>query len=170
MNQQAFTNLYHAFSQRIYEIALMYGDDDAERAKEWTQQIFVRVWENREKLPEVKSLENWLFILARNLIFEKLKKEAREKTRLKQMHANQVSPVNDTDHALLEKEYSAILQKAIDRLPPQQRKVYLLAKQEGLPHEDIARQLSLSRLTIKTHVKLGSASVRKFVAKHLIAD
>jgi RNA polymerase sigma factor (sigma-70 family) len=166
-DEGAFTELYHTYSHKMYEVALMYGNNDAERAQEWVQQIFVRVWDKREKLPEVQSMEDWLFILARNLIFENLKKEAWETGKIKEMRADHFAPVNDTDHPLLQKEYSVILQKAIDQLPPQQRKVYVLAKQEGLAHEDIAQQLSLSKLTIKTHVKLGSASVRKFVAKHL---
>ena len=43
------------------------------QAEELTQDIFMKVWRNRQKLTQVDNFENWLYILARNLIFDSFK-------------------------------------------------------------------------------------------------
>ncbi len=63
---------------------------------------------------------------------------AREKT----YQSNRADEQNDTDHPLLAKEYQRLFQNAVDQLPPQQKKIWLMAKDEGLSHEQIADRLS----------------------------
>jgi RNA polymerase sigma-70 factor (ECF subfamily) len=66
-----------------------------------------------------------------------------------------------------ESEYNELLQRAIGQLPLQQRTVYVLAKEEGISHEEIAERLQLSKNTIQTHLKLATRSIRKYVAQRL---
>jgi len=166
-NERAFTELYHSYSPNIFRVAMNYTRNNTGLSEELVQAIFIKVWEKRIKLEGVKKIEDFLFVLARNTIFDYLKKEARKNIRHNHLYAVQPESENNTDLMLLEKEYSRILQHAIDRLPPQQRKVYLLAKQDGLPHDEIARRLSLATSTVHTHVKLGTRSVQKYVDTHL---
>jgi RNA polymerase sigma-70 factor (ECF subfamily) len=145
----------------------MYGNQDENLARELVQMVFVRVWEKRKKMAGVKSMEDFLFILARNTIYNYFRTERRISVRERVYQSNREEEQNDTDHPLLAKEYSRILQNAIDQLPPQQRKIYVLAKQEGLNYREIASRLSLTRSTIQTHVKLGTRSIQRFLDRHL---
>ena len=166
-DEQAYTELYHTYSPNIFRVAMTYTRNDTSVAEELVQTIFIKVWEKRAKLEGVTKIEDYLFVLARNTIFDHLKKEARKTIRHNHLYAVQPASENNTELALMQKEYTKILQHAIDRLPPQQRKIYLLAKQEGLPHDEIARRLSLATSTVHTHVKLGTRSVQKYVDSHL---
>jgi RNA polymerase sigma-70 factor (ECF subfamily) len=58
------------------------------------------------------------------------------------------------------------LQQAISKLPVQQQKVYRLAKEQGLSYEAIGQELSLSPLTVKTHMARALAAIRSFLQKH----
>ncbi len=146
---------------------MIYGKQNQELAKELVQIVFIRVWEKRANFAGVRSLEDFLFILARNTIFNFLRNESRITAREKTWQAGRIEEQNDTDHPLLVKEYDRVFQNAIDQLPPQQRKIWIMAKEEGLSRTEIAARLSLAKSTVNTHVKLGLRSIRVYVKKSL---
>jgi RNA polymerase sigma-70 factor (ECF subfamily) len=51
-------------------------------------------------------------------------------------------------------------------LPPQQQKVYLLSREEGLTHQQIATQIGIATETVKKHMMAALRSVRIFVRNH----
>ena len=166
-DEQAFAELYHAYSGNIFRVAMMYGKQNEDRAKELVQIVFVRVWEKHEKFAGVHSIEDFLFILARNTIYNFLRNESRTLAREKTYQSNRADEQNDADHPLLAKEYARVFQNAVDQLPPQQKKIWVMAKEEGLSHTEIADRLSLAKSTVHTHVKLGLRSIRGYVKKSL---
>ena len=64
------------------------------------------------------------------------------------------------------KEAEQILAKAIDQLPQQQKLVYQLSREQGLKHEEIARQLNLSPGTVKNHMIRALKTLREQLEHH----
>lgn len=160
-SEYAFQLLFDRYRNNTYKVALMYIKSPV-LAEEIVQDVFLKLWYQRKNLLEIRSLENWLFTLTRNLTFNCIKKVAHEwKAREKWLDLNVLSE-NTTDHKLLNKEYHELLQQAIDNLSPQQQQVYKLAKEECLSYEAISEHLSISPLTVKTHMARALASVRLF--------
>lgn len=160
-SEYAFQLLFDRYRNNTYKVAQMYVKSPV-IAEEIVQDVFLKLWYQRKNLLEIRSLENWLFTLTRNLTFNSLKKIAYEwKAREKWLDQNVLSE-NNTDHELLNKEYHQLLQQAIDNLSSQQQQVYKLAKEEGLSYEAISEHLSISALTVKTHMARALASVRLF--------
>ena len=111
-------------------------------------------------------MESWLFILTKNLTLNSLKKIAHEWTaREKWVIQNELSE-NNADHKILNAECQQLLQQAIGQLSPQQQQVYKLAKEDGLSYDAISMQLSISPLTVKTHMQRALASIRLFLKQH----
>src|SRR5215813_13799730 len=74
--QDAFATIYARYHEKIY--ALSYHLTRSEvAAEEIVQDVFLKVWMQKEALPEVRDFESWLFILARNYIYTWLKASAR---------------------------------------------------------------------------------------------
>ncbi|MNY54491.1 ECF RNA polymerase sigma factor SigE [compost metagenome] len=63
-------------------------------------------------------------------------------------------------------ETRKMLNAGIDQLPPQQKAVYLLCKEEGMKYEDVARQLNLSVETVRSHMKHALRFLRNFMSEH----
>ena len=63
-------------------------------------------------------------------------------------------------------EYDRLLQDALALLSPQRRLVYQLSRQRGLNHEEIARQLQLSRHTVKNHLVEALRFIRHYFVQH----
>ena len=58
-----------------------------------------------------------------------------------------------TDYAIREKQLASIIEREIDALPPRMREIFILSRRANLSHKQIAQQLDLSELTVKTQVK-----------------
>ena len=71
------------------------------------------------------------------------------------------------DHRLQNKEYDQLLFEAIQQLPPQQKEVYNLSREQGLKNEEIANRLNLSINTVKKHLVLALHSIRAHVLSRL---
>jgi len=62
--------------------------------------------------------------------------------------------------------YYTLIEEAVDRLSPQQQRVYLLSRRDGLKYEEIADQLQLSRNTVKRHMSLALHTIVSYVRLH----
>jgi RNA polymerase sigma-70 factor (family 1) len=166
-DEKAFTALYHAYSPHVFQVAMLYTRQDIDLAEEFVQEVFIRVWEKRSTLAGVVQGEDFFFILARNLIFDHFKKTAREAQRKKLWLAEPGAPDQSAGQSLDARETQALLSQAIAALPPQQRRVYTLAKEQELTMEQIAAQLEISPYTVRTHLKLATRFIRGYVRERL---
>ena len=140
-SEYAFTRLFDQYRGTIYGVSLKFLKSPV-LAEEIVQDVFLKVWHKREEIASVKRLDAYLFIMARNFIFDRIKKmsyEAADEISL----VKQQSSADDSEYLVRQHQCQQLLQQAIDMLPSQQRQVYQFAKQEGLTHEMIAEKLIL---------------------------
>ncbi|RPE13515.1 RNA polymerase sigma-70 factor [Chitinophaga lutea] len=164
-DESAFTALYHRYEAHILQVASLYiKDHDASR--EIVQEVFRKLWENREKLAAVRDARNYLFIIARNCIFNQFKKAAYEQAAQKDLQYA-AEAANDTDYRVRNRECERMLHTAVNSLPPQRKKIYQLAREKGMSYEEIARELSISRFTVKNHMVQALQSIRLYLLQHL---
>jgi len=164
-SEEAFTHIFDHYRTRIYSVALKFLRSPV-LAEEIVQDVFLKLWLKRTELPEIKHLDNFLFIMARNFIFDRIKKmgyEASAQTAL----ANGPSSVDDTEYLVRRHQCQQLLQEAIQLLPPQQKQAYQYAKVEGLSHQAIAQKMGISRLTVKTHIAKALQFIRKYLNTRL---
>lgn len=164
-SEYAFQLVFDRYRNTVYKVAMLYVKSPV-IAEEIVQDVFLKLWFQRHNLGEIRSLESWLFILTRNLTLNCLKKISHEwMAREKWVKDNDLSE-NTTDYKILNAQYQQLLQQAIDHLSPQQREVYKLAKEQGLSYQAISAQLSISPLTVKTHMARAMASIRAFLEQN----
>lgn len=168
-SEQAYTIIYNDYSGNIFHAAMVYAKD-VHIAQEVVQLVFISLWEKRETTAEIGNLQNYLFILARNAIFNHFKRASVEVKAKQGLSASQPRYADNTDHRVRMHQYDHLLQSAVNQLPPQRRTVYKLAREQGLSHEEIARQMKISTLTVKKHMALALRFVRSYLNQHLHAN
>jgi RNA polymerase sigma-70 factor (family 1) len=161
-SEYAFQLIFDRYRNNIYKVSMMYVKSPV-IAEEIVQDVFLKLWFQRTNLKQVRCLESWLFTLTKNLTLNCLKKIAHEWTaREKWIMQNELTE-NTADYKILNAEYHHLLNQAIGHLSPQQQQVYRLVKEQGYSYEAIGQQLSISRLTVKTHMARALASIRLFL-------
>jgi len=157
-----FRQLYDVYHERIYSFAFFLTHSDT-LAKDISQEIFIKIWTHRTELANIRNFNAWLKTIIRNHVYTCLKRIATERIILQKISPAINESANSTETEVLQKEYSRLLHEAISHLPPQQKKVYLLSRQHGLKHDEIARNLGLSTYTVKNHMKAALQAIKLFL-------
>ena len=167
-SEHAFTKIFYHYKGRIYSVALKFLKSPV-GAEEIVQEVFLKLWLKRTELPDIRRLDNYLFILTRNLILDRIKKLSHESaSKMEQLGLTGMeSTIEDSDYLLRQHQCQQIIKNAIDGLSQQQKQVYIFAKEEYLSHEMIAERMGISKLTVKTHMAKALQSIRHYLEIHL---
>jgi RNA polymerase sigma-70 factor (family 1) len=164
-DEAAFTRLFEHYSDSVYKAAWWYLKSHA-LAQEIVQEVFIKVWNKKADLRQVLSFYPWLSTMTKNYIIDYLRSMS-SKALTQQAWADDM-PVeeNSADYKARTSQYERLLEQAIQRLPSQQRKIYRLARMDGLSYDEIGQHLSLSPFTVKTHMQRALSSIREFLREH----
>lgn len=161
-NETAFSELFRRYDKRIYPFVLkMIRTPDL--AEEITHEIFIKIWRHRKKLPEIDQPEAYILTIAARHTLDQIKKRLNENKMLQGLSASKVRSHNDTEEKLLVRDRAALVQQAVDQLPPQQKTVYELSRLEGLNYEQIAQRLQISPNTVRNHLVKALGSIRDYM-------
>lgn len=158
-DERAFSSLFYEYHQHLAGFVF-----SVTRSKELTEEIiqdvFVKLWESRKDLPTVKNFPAWLFIITRNHTLNTLRKLALIKEKQEAVEAHYAL----TEEAAPQQEENlyALLDSAVDQLPQQQKKVYLL-RQQGLKNSEVAFQLDLSVNSVKKYQQWAMQTIVKLI-------
>lgn len=120
----------------------------------------------REALPAIRNFKVYLYVLSRNHALNAVRKIVRERNR-KLKFEKKVADESGHAEEIYSEEQLAIVDRAIEALPEQQRKVFRMSRLEGLTYEEIAERMQISRETVKYYMKLAIESVSRFIRDHL---
>lgn len=150
-NQLAFRRLYELYNADVYRVAF-YILKVEKYAEEVVQDSFLKLWDNRNTVDVDGSLNTYLYVICRNLSFNKLKQLKREQKLFRALQQEDEYLYRDSDHFLTVKEFYESFEAVLDLLPERQRTILRLSRLEGFSHKEIAEQLCISTNTVKNHM------------------
>jgi RNA polymerase sigma factor (sigma-70 family) len=160
--ERAFAQLLRIYGDTIFSQTLAFVKS-VPQTEELTQDIFMKVWRNRAKLLEVDNFENWLFILARNMIYDSFKIKLS-------------SPLEFTDGGGtemltpdLQTEQRATYQllfRGIELLPEKRQQVFRMSRLEGMTHQQIADTLGIHKVTVAQYIVMSISFLKSYLQKH----
>ena len=164
--ESAFAILFDHYRNKVYGLALKLTHSTT-IAEEIVEEVFLKIWVKRPGLGDIHNFQAYLYTITRNDVYKVLKQIAQNyKVILLTEDIHSLSH-NNTDNYIMEKEYSLLLKKAIDRLPKQQKQVYTLIKEQGLKREEAADFLQLQPETVKFHLAQAMKNIRSFCTLHV---
>ena len=145
---EAFKILYHRYYHDLYRFFWL-RTNSLEKAKDFIQDVFTRLWENRKKLDSQKSIKAYLYRIANNLVIDSYRKKSSQ-----EIHFAEGFSENDisTEESL---EFDTTVKLAIDNLPEKIRIVFILSRYHGLKYAEIAQSLKISIKTVES--RMGQA-------------
>ncbi len=162
----AFAKLFSHYRNRIYTISFKLTGANI-IAEEIVQDVFLKIWQKRADLNDIENFSAYLFIVTRNHAYKVLKDIARNYEVVALPDEEQILSDNNTADLLIGKEYTLLLQNAVERLTSQQKQVYYLVKDQGFKRDEVARQLHIRPETVKFHLAQAMKNIRAFCMLHL---
>lgn len=162
-DQRAFTTLFELHQQTVFSIAYKLTKSRS-HAKEVVQDVFLKLWGHREQLTSVENFSAYLYRIARNQGIDALRAIARQAIYTIELAEEQLEKGDlNTLESIDYKETSEIINRAVETLSPQQRKVYQLCHEQGLKYEEAALELGLSAGTVHSHMKQALKNIRLYI-------
>lgn len=164
-HEAAYKRLFTTYWDQVFSTAFLFTKS-REMSQDLAQDVFARIWINKEKLREVVQFESYLFIVARNVIFDRLRQKVftagNETYLMEYFDETSLSP----SHSIELKEMEEILHRGIGILPDQQRKAFCLSRFQGLRHEEIAIKMGISKESVKSYIVRAISHLRKYLSEH----
>lgn len=164
-DRNAFTQLYAHYVHPLYKYIYLFTKSE-EEAKEIQQEIFIKIWENREKLAQVETFEAYLFRVARNRMLDKVRHLQIQHRVMQEIRRTAKQSETTTSDQCAYREYYLVVQQAIAKLPPRRRLIFQLNIENGLSQDEIADQLDISTSVVQKQIYKASSFVRSYLFKH----
>lgn len=159
----AFDTIYNKYCHKLHEFVFMYLKQK-EDAEEIVQEVFIKIWQSRSKIDIYASFESFLFTIAYNATMSLLRKRMSEtKSREYLKSLQQISSAEQVIDELQFKELNQKVQTLLNQLTPRQKEIYLLSREKGLTHDEIAQKLNISESTVNNHL----VATLKFLKSHI---
>ena len=161
-DERAFDALFRHYSALVYRFAYSYLKSRP-AAEEIVQECFIKIWEKRSQLHEDVPLKGYLFTTAHHAILNELRRDQHHLRLHGQVAATGPESVaNEAEYQEMEALYHAALQ----RLPPKQREVFELSRQQGLSYPEIAERQGVSVKTVEAHIMQALKTMRSYFRLH----
>lgn len=170
----AFEELMRRHYERTYAVIVRMVHDN-EKARDLTQECFLRAWRSIGTFARESSFFTWLYQISRNLVISEARRErARPRIKLSidsapgdaddggriDPEASGISP----DGSVLSGERRAALLDAIANLPPDFREVIVLRDVEDLSYEELAQMLEIPVGTVRSRLFRARAELKSRIA------
>lgn len=161
-SEKAFREIYDRYHVQMYYIAKKYVKDSS-LAKDAVQEIFVKLWEKRNKLDENKSIKGFLFTMLRNHVLNMIRDRKKDIVSVSEVDRELLPKKNLTEDEMVYKEYHDIVKEGMAELSERKREVFELRAMNGHSNSEVAEILKINIRTVKTHYYNSSKFIRAYL-------
>ena len=166
-DEQAFELLFKMYYTKLCSYSNKYLLNH-EEAQDVVQDVFLKLWEDRDEIDAKESLKAYLFKITANSSINKLR---RRKVKTKYDEILKFVYVDNSESSpytsFLERELSEYISLALNKIPPQCRRVFDLSRIEGLKYSEIAEYLEISVKTVESHMSKALVILRTELKEYL---
>lgn len=160
----AFELVFHRYKGKLYDFIRrsLPAEGDAESM---VQEIFMKLWINRHQLDPGKSLNAFLYIIARNEIFGHLRKVLVRRKYLEALSFSLEGACETTQRQIDYEELKSLVSELVGSMPEKRKEIFLLSRNEGLSYKEIASQLGISENTVDSQIRKALDYLKENIRK-----
>ncbi|WP_430973764.1 RNA polymerase sigma factor [Sunxiuqinia rutila] len=151
-DMKAFDDIYSTFDYKLQKFIFSLVKTKAD-TEDLVHEVFVKVWENKQKLRNPESFDSYLFSIAYNTTVSFLRSKAKNTEYIEYVKSVQI----DIDEAeVLDgvniEAFNEKLNLLVENLPPRQREVFKMKHFKNYSYKEIAETLGISVNTVENHI------------------
>lgn len=151
---EAFKQFFDHHYPRFYRLAFYYTKSDV-LSEELVSDVFLKIWNNRNKLPEIERLDYYFFQSVKNQALTYLKRESKlpyeDENALKSSRVEYCEPEN----LMIARELAAKIEEAIGQLPGKCEVIFRLVREEGMSYKEVAGLLDIAPKTVENQMHIA---------------
>jgi len=158
-DRESFNKIFRRFYAPLVRFCFRFVTD-TDVAAEIVQDLFVKLWINREKLSINTNFKSYLLRAVRNSAITYINKErnhAETNLRVYSEQSESVDPSEELQSKNLETTYHAVLAA----MPEKRREVFLASRFDGLKYAEISEKLGISVKTVEAHMSAAIKQLRE---------
>ena len=164
-DERAFDTVFHRYYGHLLAIGIRFLKDP-DLAEDAIQDVFLKLWQQRQSLNEAHSLKAFLAVAMKNHVLNLIRNSHHTIwERFSEAAHDFQSAESGQDLADLQ-EYATILEAGIQQLSPRKQEIFRLRVFDGLNNEQVARQLAISINTVKFQYSSASRFIRQYVSRN----
>ncbi len=148
----SFNLIFKNYNQKVYNFCLQLLKNKNE-AEEITQEVFIALWQNRDKIDTKSSIVAYILAIARNQIYKVFRKSLYKQAYIENLINSQSKMDFITEDQVMYNELNSFLNISIEKLPPKRREVFILSRMEGLTYKEIAQKLNIAENTVDVQIR-----------------
>ena len=151
-DEKAFFQFYNHYANLLRPFLLNYTRSETD-VEDIIQETFIRVWLNRDRLPEIENMAGWIYRIASRVYLDHLDREMKRRERKGSfgqfMYGAGLVVSSERTHFL---ELNNIIQRVLNSLPEQKKNVFRLNRELQMKPAQIAAQLKMPVGTVKNQL------------------
>ena len=159
-DEDAFAEIYGRYAEQLagFASSKLFSLEDA---RDIIQDLFVRIWKDRNQLQVNSNLKAYLFTLVRYRIVDKIRKNVTREEYAVMIMALRAVYEPTIEQQIAAKELQKNIERSLEELSPRVKDIYLLSREHNLSISDIAKHLKLSEQTVKNQLTVALKHLRQ---------
>ncbi|MCI2083196.1 MAG: RNA polymerase sigma-70 factor [Bacteroidales bacterium] len=162
-DKEAFAIIFQTYYAKAFSfIKSMLGSSQI--AEDLAQDVFVKLWNARERLPEIRSLDKYLFTMCKYAALDYLKSSPGRTISLDDAENGKLvdfSEISDPDVFTDEKRER--VRSAVAKMPQKRRSIFVMSRFLGISNENIAKKMGISKKTVENQLSLAAKELKKVI-------
>jgi len=160
----AFETLVRRKTTKVYAVCYRVIGN-AEDAKDISQLVFLKLWENLEKYDPQYAFDTWLYRMVTNVAIDFMRnKQSRDNAVNSNLRLVKTAADPEQTVVMQRKEVENVFNEIATVLSPKQKTVFIMNQMEDLPSAEIARILGCRESTVRNHL----FNARKLMQQQLL--
>lgn len=162
MNQAEFINIISPFKDKVFRLSrrLLVSTEEAEDA---TQEVLVKLWNNKEKLGSYGSVEAMAMTMAKNFCLDRLKSKQAAEMRI--VHHNYTDREAGLQQQAEDRDSWEWAEKIMKNLPEQQKLIMQMRDIEQYEFDEIARVMDMNETAVRVALSRARKTLREELTK-----
>ena len=168
-DETAFRRLFHAYVPQLRPLVQHITRTSA-ITEDIIQDTFLKLWISRDKLTDIDNPRSWILRIVFHQSFSWLRRQAVHHKAMDIIQQPDNILNNSTEETVAYNTVVKLIGTAVQQLPPQAKRIYLLSRENGLKIPEIAAKLHISQSTVKNSLVRSLHAIRKYLeaSGHLI--
>ncbi len=162
MNQSEFLKTVMPFKDKVFRLSkrLLVSTEEAEDA---TQELFFKLWKNKGKLKDYKSVEAFAMTMTKNYCYDRLK--SKQASNLTLIHSNYKEKNTSLQKRVELNDSVSLVHKLIENLPEQQKLIIQLRDIEQYEFDEIAELIGMKPTAIRVSLSRARKTIKEQILK-----